>query len=939
MGYYVFSDNALLSMILLSWAVFAVGIGIAWFQFTFRKEKSISAKIMTISVVLFISILILRFSTFTFISQLIMSEKADEELLGVLDFVVPMHWLETLVRSLVQTIRTFAFDEDYALFAIVADRMSESVLSAHEKLPVIYRVHAGLASALAPVAGGAIIFDVLTRVFPKLKLRIMPFWREFYVFSELNDQSLALARSIKDDYSDSKKNRRKKLRELRKGIPLSSELSIEFPEIRKEKGEEKELCIFCRLRKKAAKKREERKAERQLPQFLEKLLSKLPEKRKEAKIGNCVFCKLKRKAAKKKEERRARRKTPKFLKKLLSKFPVKKKEKKIKRERPKLPRKRKPVIVFTDAYIDRESEAVSERIASARAMGAICLTDDIFHIRIRGFIRRLFRTKFNYLLMDEKEDKNLHTLSMLSEHKKGNRLLRTSVYLFSNNTSANDLAGCVMKKMKKTYGENNKKLPLIRVIQGYRNLVFNLLRDVPLYEPLIGRDLEGEKTLNVTIIGSGDIGMQMFLATYWMGQMLGVRLFINVISNESRKNFTDRLNFINKDILRTESGEMAKAAEEAKDNPEKKSDFMRIYTSSDEPAPAYFTFRYVRADVMSGRLYTALNKKMDENGFRLRDSDYFVIAIGDDEKNIFVANKIRQYLGRTILRENKVRRAIINYVVFDKDVCSTLNAVQTNPNIYMNAFGSLGDVYNYDNVFMSKSYGAAVEVNATYVRKAFADKAFNKNDMNKMLDDEYNFWSSIARGIHIPYKYFSAGVITKSSVFDGAETVTENSEVFNNYLRKVCIELCSKNNDLPSMEEREELYYKLTWLEHRRWNAFMRTGGFTTPTREQVDKFAYVGSNKGKDVTLKLHPCLVECDDKKSKIPAKEIRAATIAPTVKPDISVIKKQNYDRLDAVSLYLYFRTKDKTEKEEKSRCIYKAYDAPYSLSAEEKSIKIQ
>ena len=120
MGYYVFSDNALLSMILLSWAVFAVGIGITWFQFTFRKEKSISAKIMTISVVLFISILILRFSTSTFISQLIMSEKADEELLGVLDFVVPMHWLETLVRSLVQTIRTFAFDEDYALFAIVA---------------------------------------------------------------------------------------------------------------------------------------------------------------------------------------------------------------------------------------------------------------------------------------------------------------------------------------------------------------------------------------------------------------------------------------------------------------------------------------------------------------------------------------------------------------------------------------------------------------------------------------------------------------------------------------------------------------------------------------------------------------------------------------------------------------------------------------------------
>ncbi len=836
MDSYVFSDNTLLILIVLSWIVFISGIGIVCFQFSRRKEQSLSSKILAFSGILFVSVFLLRFATGTFVNQLIMHNKADEQLLGILEYAVSMHWLETVARSLVQTLRTFAVDEDYAIYAVVAERMGESVLSAHWILPVLYRIHAGVVTVLAPVAGGAIIFDILTRIFPKMKLRFMPFWREFYVFSELNDSSLALAQSIKEDFSNSKANRRKQIKKLKKGSPLSKELFIAFPE------------------------------DNSNP------------------------------------------------------------EKPIKRKRVTIKRKKKPVIVFTDAYIDRENEAISERIASAKSMGAICLTEDIFHIRIRGFVRRLFGTKLNYLLMDEKEDNNLHTLSMLSEHKKGKRLLHSSVYLFSNSSSANDLARCVNNKLKKVYGENNKKLPLIRVIEGYRNLVYNLLRDVPLYEPLIGRkpvDNKTEKDLNVTIIGSGVIGMQMFLATYWMGQMLGVKLHINVVSQESESTFKDRVNLINADILKTEA---------SKADPE----LLSVYSASHKKADPYFKLRYVETDVMTGTLYEALSKKFDNESFALCDSDYFVVAIGSDENNIFVANKIKQFIGRDLICDTTNRRAIINYVVYDRDVCSTLNSVQDNPNIYMNAFGNFRDVYNYENVFMSKSYGTAVELNATYTRKAFADKKYDKADMNKLLNDEYNYWSSIARGIHIPYKYFSAGVVTKSSIFDKTEVVTEDSKVFNDYLRKICIELSSKKDNLPSEKDREELYYKLCWLEHRRWNAFIRTGGFTTPTKEQVDTYAYREPNKAKEISLRLHPCLVECDDKPPKLPAAKVRTATIASDVKLDASEITRNDYDRLDAVSLYLHILAKERLNE---NCCIYKAYDSPYELNAEDKSIKIQ
>lgn len=801
MNGYMFSDNTLFVLIVLSWVFLIAGIIIACFQFIKRKEKSLSSKIMMFSVMLFVSLFLLRFSTGTFVNQLIINNAADDELMNVLEGTVSMHWLETAARSLVQTLRTFALDEDYAIFHIVSERMSNSVLSAHWMLPLVYKAHAAMVTVLAPVAGGAIIFDILTRIFPKLKLWIMPFWCEFYVFSELNDTSLALAQSIKENFKSN---------------------------------------------------------------------SKINEK------GSAII-------------------------------------------KPK-----RPVIVFTDAYIDKEDEAVSERTASAKSIGAICLTEDIFHIRIRGYFRRILGSRLNYFLLDEKEENNLHALAMLSEYKNGTRLLDSSVYLFSNSSSAGEVVRCVNKKLEGIYGTDNKKLPVIRVIEGYRNLVYNLLRDVPLYEPLIGRNANTkEKELNVTIIGSGVIGMQMFLATYWMGQMLDVNLCINVISQEKEASFKDRLNLINEDILKTESSVA---------DPE----ILRIYPASQELAAPYFTLRYEEADVMKGTLFEALSKKQNDSGFSICQSDYFVVALGSDESNILVANKLRQYIGRALLCDKTNRRAIINYVVYDRDICRTLNSVQDNPNIYMNAFGNLSDVYNYENVFMAKSYGAAVEVNATYISKAFADKKYGRKEMNRFLADEYNYWSSIARGIHIPYKFFSAGAVTSSHIFDGATIATEDPQVLSRYLKKVCIELPFAEDNLPAVEQREELYYKLTWLEHRRWTAFVRTGGFMTPCKEQLDSYAYRSGNKTKEVSLRLHPCLVECDDLPPRIPAVKERTADISPEAVLDTKEIILNGYDKLDAVSLYLHILAKERTGG---CCCIYKAYDCPYEIGADGVTVKVQ
>lgn len=832
-----FTNDTLFAIILSSWIVFALGIFIEIYLFGRRKDMAVSTKILIFSGVLFVSITLLRYATSAYINTLLISGGMSGELLEALgENAVSMSKYEHLVRSIVQALRTFAIDEDYYLFTLAAESMKDNVLSAYSWLPVVYKTHAAIVTILAPVAGGAIVFDILTRVFPKMKLRFFPAWREFYVFSELNDSSLALAQSIKEEYKNSKAERRKQIKLLKKGSPLDKDIKINFPEV---KSDKKTRC---------------------------------------------------------------------------------------KRERVRIKRKKRPAIVFTDVYIDRENEAISERVFSAKALGAICLADDIYHIRVRGFIRKWLGTKINYLLMDEKEENNLHTLSMLAEHKKGKKLMGVSVYLFTNSSSANDIVRGINIKLKSQCKSKRAKLPVIRVIEGYKNLVYNLLRDVPLYEPLIGRVMkEGEtaKDLNVTIIGSGIIGTQMFLATYWMGQMLDVKLHINVVSQEAEESFADRINLINADILKTESH-----------NPD--SELLKIYTASDKIADPYFTLRYVQADVMTGTLYEALNKKFHNEKFALCDSDYFVVAIGSDENNILVANKIRQFIGRDLLTDRTNRRAVINYVVYDKDVCETLNASSDKNGIYMNAFGNFRDVYNYENVFMSKTYSTAVELNKSYVRKSLADKNYGKREMTKFVEDEYGYWSSIARGLHIPYKYFSAGVVTKSKVFDNAKAVTEDPEVFNKYLRLICLEMTSDEDNLPSIQQREEMYYRLTWLEHRRWNAFIRTGGFTLPSKKQLDTYAFRNGNKTKELSLRLHPCLVECDDQRPKIPAMANAPDVISTEVCLELSCIKAQNFDRLDAVSLYLHRISQCRAGK---SGCIYKAYDSPYELRAENKSLLVQ
>ena len=538
----------------------------------------------------------------------------------------------------------------------------------------------------------------------------------------------------------------------------------------------------------------------------------------------------------------------------------------------------KPILVFTDAYSDKTREEENEIFLTARSLGAICLKDDILHIRLRK------RGEKQIFLIDSEEENNLQTLAKLTDGQYFKKLKNTEIFLFSEQdvsffteqTVEDRLMNLIKVKYKRkidkkrekiaveerkkaknkpiseakiqkninrnvTYYINQTFMPDIHLFSGKKNILMNLLLDKPLFEPLIRESKSGE--LNVTLVGAGGLGTEAFLNVYWMGQILNRKLSINVISKEEEKSFKTKINFINPEILKTS---------------EKDNDLLRIYEGREGFAEPYFSFNYTKTDVTdddegigTGILGEA-DKKSDIDEILLK-SDYIIVTLGSDDENIIIAERIKRLIKNAVIN-GKVKSGdvIIAYAVYSSDLCDCLNEQSLDGNIYMYAFGSIKKIYSPQNVYMESIKNRIDDIHNTYARRTREVIAESREKLKKKDRSEYEYRSSIARALHIEYKVFSAGMISES-VFDGKsdEQLRRSRENdLNEYKSKIN---CTGKE---ATKEIEDLRNELAWLEHRRWNAFMRVGGFTAP----LDFKVYMDeAGSYKYIKLKLHPCIVEC--------------------------------------------------------------------------------
>lgn len=645
--------------------------------------------------------------------------------------------VEEIFNSFSHALQTFSMDEDYTEYIINGRTMFAELCGADTFPVAAYGFYASVLNLLAPVAGGALLFEMLASIFPRLRLwaaRWNVFSEKIY-FSELNEQSLALMKSLQ------------------------------------ESGE-----------------------------------------------------------------------------------------------------KKRATYIFTDAYEDKEDEQRSERLAEAKQMGAVCLPDDIAHIVKRGWGKR------TYFLIDESEVSNLQTLVDLADESNRYCLKKADVYLFCRGDLYTRIERQVFAALHESPRWDKDKDPLITPVHSYRNLVSNLLVELPLYEPLVAK--EGQKSLNVTILGNGAIGTELFLAVYWMGQILDHKLNINVVSKDSFKEFWEKIDYINPEIRKTVEvdrpnrlsrkiwtssaggGSYSQAAKEAADRQE----FLRWdIDGSNQSNDPYATVSYLPSDVKSGSFW----QMGDKDYAKLLSTDYFIVSLGSDEDNVAIAEKIRQRVGEHHVQNKDARqKTVIAYVVYDSDLCDTLNRKKKHysydpaaPDIYMHAFGSRREVFSYKNIMMTEHQLLAEGAGAGYAAsqaKAASEKAHRyeesdlKNDNNNR---DYSYWANLGRAMHLKYKAFSSDMIATSVFMDSDETSRLHRNAVEDQCRRYKYYMIA-----PAMNKGENSPLKdkisdLAWLEHRRWCAFTRVRGFRR-TEFHGNYKDVTGSHK--HMSLKLHPCLRE---------------------------------------------------------------------------------
>lgn len=630
---------------------------------------------------------------------------------------------ETVMDSFVHAMQSFSMDEDYSMFLIGG----KNVLGGNTISAEVYGIIISILNVMAPILGGAVILDILTGVFPRLKVSVNPF-RNKFIFSELSEKSITLAEDI---------------------------------------------------------------------------------------LQNKNFEKL------------------------------------IKKDDTFLFIKRKPLIIFTDAYPDPKSENTSELFTRARAIKSICLKTDIKHLPVRRS-KSVF-----YFLMDEDEHTNLESVNdLLNEPgcmilwpkpSANDGSVRTTIIVLCQSDFSITLVNSIMTKRKETISE-----ALVRPICDYSNMAMNLVHTIPLFTALMDGPvikqkhvkmseyaLIPEKALHVTLIGSGAIAEEIFKTIFWCGQMIDYQLNIHVLS-KTAKDMKTRIGHDCPELFRSCSPD---------------DDILKTHTFCQNG-------RYAPPYAVCEDFLDTINAEFiqDYPDTIIGNTNYFVVALGSDEKNIHIATLLFREIKCRHIAAGKNIHPVIVPIVFDDQLADTLkNDIPGIYEPYILPYGTLKERFSCKNIFMAD----------TIVQSQNSGKLYDLAQQKARVKDEYQYWSNITKTIHAPYKLFSLSYYLNKPLKWQLGDDFRQSQIS-----------VKKNDDIDSI---------LSWMEHRRWNAYLRSKGFSCPTDIQHARYTAV-TGENKDIQLRLHPCLVEADIKKSFLHPQQL------PIEEPS-------RYDNLDLTSLYDY------------------------------------
>ena len=421
--------------------------------------------------------------------------------------------------------------------------------------------------------------------------------------------------------------------------------------------------------------------------------------------------------------------------------------------------------VFTDVF-EREEEEVYEMIEKAKELGAICFKKDIITI---NFSFHSKNSELNFFTIGDDQSENINQALILVQKFKHRE--NTNLYVFSTQVEAELLLDSAFHAPTDSSdaSEQEKAIKIkVRRVNEVRSLVTRILYEQG-YEKIFKSaypDEDGVKRINAVVIGMGQHGTEMTKALSWFCQMDGYRVEINSfdVSSKAEEKFIS----LCPELMDPKFNGNFDMEGEAKYK-------ITIHPSIDVDT-----------------------KNFDDIIKNLPRTTYVFVALGNDEKNISTAIKLRAMFLRWGYKPE------IQAVVYNTHKKEALTDI-TNFKKQKYEIDFIGD--------MKSSYSESVILNSDIEQEALK-RHMKWGSESEFWQYDYNYKSSVASAIHCKMK-------------------------------KLC--------GIPGIEKEpkdrtEEELWPIRILEHCRWNAYMRSEGYV-----------YGGTieKAGRNDLAKLHNCLV----------------------------------------------------------------------------------
>ena len=436
---------------------------------------------------------------------------------------------------------------------------------------------------------------------------------------------------------------------------------------------------------------------------------------------------------------------------------------------------KRPLIVFANVY-KSETEESRELIVKAEELGARCVSKDLVEIELDWF-EKDDEVKLYCLGVNQDENMNqalklvdrYHELFAKSNYD--GYVKKPEIYVYTSTAESEAL----LDKIDKEHLH-------VRRINENRNLVFATLKEHSIFDDVDkeneGKEIKGDKQMNVAIIGLGGYGMELLKTLSWLGQAKGYYLNAFVFDGEDGR---EKLRAVAPDMLRYNYLGVLDKDEDAGAKGRK----LEQITEKDASYSIHF---YNKIDVKTAAFLDKISEINKKTGLT---SIY--VTLGNDSLNVQTAMAIRRKLAR---ETGSIDDPKLYAVVFDTTKTELLQKADI------------------------KDVNGKIDFKITYIgnlEQAFSQETVEQKEVEREGLEFHKCWANIND---------PSSVEKSIGEYESAEYFRRSSMAQALFYELSYDKIVYENVDEFAM------------YEHNRWNAFMRADGFVAcKTGEEKDNF------------------------------------------------------------------------------------------------------